>query len=118
MELFRKLPGYRRAESRLRMGALENVCPDRAGEHVGSRSSAEVAWLALPDSVIAFGSCVRTADLHHDRRRGRALDCSSALRWLFHRDGHEETRYVADAYPLGDGDAPAPLPGTPAKRLT
>ena len=25
--------------------------------------------------------------------------------------------YVADAYPLGDGDAPAPLPGTPAKRV-
>ena len=112
MELFRKLPGYRRAES-----GFEWVLFKRLPWIALAGTSLAVAvpgaaWLALRHAVDPFSDpafmrlvyiMIGAVVVHWTAIVTLAIGCVIIMVM-------KGPAYVADAYPLGDRDAPAPVP--------
>jgi len=110
MELFRKLPGYRRAQSGFEWVLFRRLPWIALAGTILAVAVPGVAWLALSDAVdplsdpsfmrlvyIMIGAVV----VHWAAVVALAIGCVIIMVM-------KGPAYVADAYPLGDGDAPAP----------
>lgn len=110
MELFRKLPGYRRAESGFEWVLWKRLPLIALAGTLLAVAIPGVAWLALPDGVdpwadhaflrlvfIMIGAVV----VHLTAVITIAIGCVIIMVM-------KGPAYVADAYPLNDRDRPAP----------
>ena len=110
MELFRKLPGYRRAQSGFEWVLFRRLPWIALAGTVLAVAVPGVAWLALPAAVdplsdpllmrlvyIMIGAVV----VHWAAVGTLAIGCIIIMVM-------KGPAYVADAYPLGDREAPAP----------
>jgi len=110
MELFTKLPGYRRAQSGFEWVLFRRLPWIALAGTILAVAVPGVAWLALPDGVdplsdpmlmrliyIMIGAVV----VHWAAVVTLAIGCVIIMVM-------KGPAYVADAYPLGDRDAPAP----------
>ena len=118
MELFRKLPGYRRAQSGFEWVLWKRLPLIALAGTLLAAAVPGVAWLALPDSVEPFSDhvfmrlvyiMIGAVVVHWTAVITLAIGCFIIMVM-------KGPAYVADAYPLGDRDTPAPLPETRAKR--
>ena len=120
MELFRKLPGYRRAQSGFEWVLFKRLPWIALAGTILAVAVPGVAWLALPSGVdplsdpifmrlvyIMIGAVV----VHWAAVGTLAIGCVIIMVM-------KGPAYVADAYPLGDRDTPAPATETrPRARL-
>ena len=111
MELFKKLPGYRRAQSGFEWVLFKRLPWIALVGTILAVAVPAVAWLALHDTVDPLSDhvfmrlvyiMVGAVVVHWAAVVTLAIGCVIIMVM-------KGPAYVADAYPLGDRDTPAPL---------
>ena len=110
MELFRKLPGYRRAQSGFEWVLFKRLPWIALAGTILAVAVPGVAWLALPDSVdpLSDHAFMRLVYIMIGAVVVHLTAVGTLAIGFFIIMVMKGPAYVADAYPLGDRDTPAP----------